>query len=89
MLQALNEVYPLLQMDPSAAMIINTDNFIRRRFEVNNVESDVLRTEKELSQIRAAQAESQAKQQTVDNATEVGKASEGAKMDDIMGAMGE
>lgn len=88
MLQAFNEIAPLLQMDPQAMIVLNSEEFIRKRFDVNNVPTSLLRTKDEVKKIKEAQAQQAAAQQKTEQAAEVGKASNNTTMDDMKEMLG-
>jgi len=87
-LQALNEVFPIFEIDPNAAIVLNTEKYVRKRFEVNNVDSELLHTEQEVAKIKENMAAKAQAQQQNEQITEAGKASKDAGFKDIMNVMG-
>jgi hypothetical protein len=55
--EALQLVFPILEVDPEAKDVLDTDKLVRRPFEVYGAPLDLLRSEKEVAAIREQRAQ--------------------------------
>lgn len=87
MMRAFNEVMPLAEFAPESLMVIDWEQFARRRFEINNVDATIIRNKRELKEMKEQMAQQQQQQQQSEQVTEAAKAADKPKFEDVLGAM--
>lgn len=88
MMRAFQEVAPILEVNPNAGIVVDWEQFIRRRFEINNVEATIINTEDEVDKIKEAAMRQQQAAQQNQAVTEAAKASEKPQFEQVLSQMG-